>query len=264
MIFAALLSCSLPVIAMKTAGDPLEGRPAKRQKTLHELFDEDDIYKFYIRVAFDDADVNEVDENGYPLIWNILSIPMPQWRKNRYIEILAENGVNLSAINPSGITLLHRAADERDPDTVEQLLKLGANPMVEDVKGWTPLHYVLFDENKENEDSQRVIGLLCNAGADPNAQTVDGKTTLFFTRGNKEHVKSLLARGADHRREDGKRRKPYDYLEQKNCPSKILKDHNSVRNVIMPEVIRAVGTPTNYVFNQKAGGPRLTFDKISK
>jgi len=73
----------------------------------------------------------------------------------------------------------------------EFLLEYGANADVRNKKGWTLLHKAAYHLNPQ------VVEVLLNHGADPHAQTNDGKTSLqlanerYWLGSREEHVQVI-------------------------------------------------------------------------
>jgi hypothetical protein len=80
-----------------------------------------------------------------------------------------------------------------DAARVSELLKRGANPNVQDKKGWTPLHWAAGRGYAE------IVRLLLEYGADANARDKDARTPLHFASGfgRADVVLLLLEHGAD-------------------------------------------------------------------
>ena len=72
---------------------------------------------------------------------------------------------------------------------IELLLEYGANIDVQDMRGWTPLH-------KAADNKTRKLSLL-NHGADPQAQTNNGKTPIqlanepYWLKSEKEEAQNI-------------------------------------------------------------------------
>lgn len=71
--------------------------------------------------------------------------------------------------------------DGRD---MEVALRAGADPMIRDDRGWTPLHYAA------ETGSKNAAMFLLIAGADPRAETADGATPIAIAR-EEEHLDVL-------------------------------------------------------------------------
>lgn len=67
------------------------------------------------------------------------------------IKWLVRQGVNINVRHWTGFAVLHRAArqENQDPKIIETLIELGADPLVRDPYGRTPLHLaVIWDRSK--------------------------------------------------------------------------------------------------------------------
>jgi ankyrin repeat protein len=71
------------------------------------------------------------------------------------------------------------------------LLEAGADPNARDVYGRTPLHYAVFHDNP------RIVSLLLRYGADPNVRDNDGSAPLDLAKSRgKIKAAEALARAA--------------------------------------------------------------------
>lgn len=100
---------------------------------------------------------------------------------------------DVNAVDASGTTPLHRAAQANDATAVERLIRAGANINASNRYGVTPLSVAA-----KSGSGAMVDGLL-NAGADPNATSGEGETALMTAArsGNAAAITSLLEHGAD-------------------------------------------------------------------
>lgn len=97
-----------------------------------------------------------------------------------------------------GRTALHRASAAFSLDAVAELLAAGANPDAADVNGFTPLIAVVDTASRHTKipaEARACLDALITAGADVNARTNAGRSTLFFVTDHKM-AKALLAAGA--------------------------------------------------------------------
>ncbi|KAJ4362162.1 hypothetical protein N0V95_001510 [Ascochyta clinopodiicola] len=90
----------------------------------------------------------------------------------RLIDAGADPNVRLN--RPSGNYLIHNALFESCVGALEELLKRGANPNVQDSRGRTALHY-LFHRAPRSPDTLRI---LLHYGASPELSDTDGETAL--------------------------------------------------------------------------------------
>jgi cytohesin len=136
---------------------------------LHEALDRGcvDIVRHLINHGADpNTECEARDWNHSYVKWTPLH--MASWHGSSEIaRILLEHGVNPNALDRKGRTTLHLTSENTD---VELFLEYGVNVDVRDEEGWTPLHSAAYNLNLE------VVVALMDRGADPHAQTNDGKT----------------------------------------------------------------------------------------
>jgi len=104
-------------------------------------------------------------------------------------QLLLDAGANINVVSEEGSWPLKYAAWEGDPALTRLLLKNGAQPDLTSA-GETALHDAV------RSDSLETVTLLLDAGADPNAQDVDGWTPLFCLQ-SPEMARLMRKRGAD-------------------------------------------------------------------
>lgn len=114
-------------------------------------------------------------------------------QNRRALTSLLNEHVDVNAAQPDGATPLAWAVYLDQPDTVDLLMKAGANVNTVDEYGETPLTLACSNGNGA------VVRKLLEAGADPNAARWDGETALMLAArsGSAEAVKLLLAKGAN-------------------------------------------------------------------
>ena len=79
-------------------------------------------------------------------------------------------GADINASDDEGLTALHFAAIEQNPEIIDALISHGADVNVVDKYGNTPLARAVF----YYRGSTDVIPLLLNAGSDPEKQNLHG------------------------------------------------------------------------------------------
>ena len=106
--------------------------------------------------------------------------------------LLAEQVVDVDAPEADGTTALHWAVHRDDLETVELLIRAGADVSVTNDYDVTPLSLACSNGNAD------VVEKLLNAGANPEARTA-GETVLMTAvrTGSVDAVKLLIAQGAD-------------------------------------------------------------------
>jgi uncharacterized protein len=115
-------------------------------------------------------------------------------RDSEALRSLLTQKTDINAIQPDGTTALHWAAHWNDLESVNLLLRAGANPKIANRYGATPLSQAASAGNAQ------MIEALLKAGADPKTLTTpDGETVLMTAAraGNADAVKILVDRGAD-------------------------------------------------------------------
>jgi uncharacterized protein len=107
--------------------------------------------------------------------------------------------IDVNLPEADGTTALHWAADRDDLDTVDLLIRAGANVKAANRYGVTPLSLACGNGNAA------MIEKLLKAGADPNAALPEGETALMTAAGtgNVAALKVLLAHGADVNAKEG-------------------------------------------------------------
>ena len=105
------------------------------------------------------------------------------------IQLLAEAGADINAINDVGEWALRNAAWEGDTEAVAYLLSKGAKPNLTST-GETAIHMGVCSDNIE------VVRLLLESGADINTTDVDGWTCLWWLK-SAVMATFLLNHGAD-------------------------------------------------------------------
>ncbi len=106
---------------------------------------------------------------------------------------LINQGAEVNASQPDGMTALHWAVYYNDLETAKALIEAGATVDATNRYGVTPLSLAC------TQGSESMITLLLDSGADPNHALPGGETPLMTAArtGKIAPVKTLLARGAD-------------------------------------------------------------------
>lgn len=132
------------------------------------------------------ADVNEHDQDGFTPI-----IAAAAMGNVEMVKLLLQNkaGVNYTT-NTTGDSALHWAISGKHPEIVPLLLKAGANPNLQDLKGGTPLVFAAGVGDLESAI------LLLKSGANPNLKTKSGGTALDYAKkGNRTEIIKILTDG---------------------------------------------------------------------
>jgi ankyrin repeat protein len=107
------------------------------------------------------------------------------------LQRMLELGVPAGATDHAGANLLHYAVRHRIPvETLRLLIERGADPLLLDSNGTTPLQAACF------HGTPAAITLLLGLGADVDQRTPDGRSLLELA-GTQEHLEALLAAGPD-------------------------------------------------------------------
>jgi ankyrin repeat protein len=127
------------------------------------------------------ADPCALDKYGESAICHARTAPIAQ--------LLVDAGCDIDHIHGMGYTLLWHAVERRDPAMVRALLAMGAEPVAIST-GDTALHRAVQLDELESAEA------LLSAGANVNAQDIDGWTPLFGVA-SVAMASLLLQRGAD-------------------------------------------------------------------
>ncbi|MCG6157829.1 ankyrin repeat domain-containing protein [Rubinisphaera margarita] len=133
-------------------------------------------------------------------------------------------GADINALNKEGYTALHLAATFKKIESVETLLKLGADPDVKchkDRINPTVLHRATFTLNDAKQ--VRMTILLLEAGADPNVVTSEIETPLLRLAGTSHSfsvsvAQELISAGADVNIADSRGMTPLQYAVARRNP----------------------------------------------
>ena len=108
---------------------------------------------------------------------------------------------------------LHWAAFNNASETVEVLLKQGADANAKDDNGWTPLHWAALN------NASATAEVLLKQGADVHAKTNAGFTPLHYAAGNNASATAevLLKQGADVHAKDRLGFTPLHYAAKSNA-----------------------------------------------
>jgi TonB family protein len=131
-------------------------------------------------------------------------------------EAALEAGDKITDVDASGWTPLMYAASSYGNSPLKELLKAGADVNARSLRGETSLMASAVT-GMADED-------LLKAGAEVNAVNDDGMTALMLLvqRADPDEVETLLKAGADARVKDSKGRTALDYLNAANCGSPIV------------------------------------------
>ncbi len=124
-----------------------------------------------------------------------------KWDEDKFTDqvsdYLRDGGDPNLVTDENGWTLLHLAAEYRNPDAVQLLVASGGNPNIKDTSGWSPVHLSIDSEADSARQTRSTIILaataaLAAAGADIGLKTNDGETGWDIARGYGDDVEQLL------------------------------------------------------------------------
>lgn len=132
----------------------------------------------------------------------LLEIVRTGWNKDLdRVQVLIDQGADVNAKNKNGDTPLVTAARFGSNKTVAILLARGADVNIPSRNGWAPILYASqrIHNNNNPHLSVEIINALIDKGADVDAKTPQGETSLFLSawRGDLVIVNTLLDRGAN-------------------------------------------------------------------
>ena len=134
------------------------------------------------------ADPSLQDNSG----WNLLHFAS-EGGNPEVIELMLNHVSSIDSINKTGITPLMIAAFTDKLQAVKSLLKQGADPSLQENRGWNVLHFASEGGNPE------VIELMLSHVPTIDSRTKEGSTPLMIAAVNDklQAVKYLLKQGAD-------------------------------------------------------------------
>lgn len=135
---------------------------------------------------------------------------------------LIQAGAEINAQDPYGVTPLSFAAISGSLETIQRLLKSGANVKAKDVDGRTALIETL---TTENDLPPETIEELIQAGSEVNVRIYGGLTPLMIAAaGNTRILKALIRAGADLNAVDDQGATALRWAKDSPENYKILKD----------------------------------------
>ena len=116
------------------------------------------------------------------------------------LQALQRQGVNFNASGKQGMTLMWLAIGQKRPDMVTALVRLGVDPDRQISQGiGSALDYTFMTRtDPTNQEGLLLLRAMLEGGLSPNYKTPGGSFLLgMAVAGNVEHVKLVLAYGAD-------------------------------------------------------------------
>lgn len=140
------------------------------------------------------ADPNAADRAGFTALYSAAGSDYSATT----VEALLSSGANPNAKSIQGLTALHQAASQGAIKVIELLLACKADVNASDNQSYTPLHGAI--SYGKNDTRKAVVETLLKSGANVNAKTSrDGETPIHKAVANRdiEIVKLLIEHGAD-------------------------------------------------------------------
>jgi ankyrin repeat protein len=95
------------------------------------------------------------------------------------LKWLLDEGAHIDHQDQIGYSALHFAAQERNVETANFLLGMGANPNLQDIHGNSPLWTAIFNAKLPTQE-QGVVTALLKYGADPELTNKVGKSPRYI------------------------------------------------------------------------------------
>jgi cytohesin len=192
-------------------------------KKLWKAYEKNDVTEISTLIE-EGADVNSTNDEGNTILHLVVKS-----RKMDLATLLIDNGADPNVRNKEGNSPLHIAVNNNRVEMVKMLIEKGADVNLEGkhkslpTQECTPLHIAVIESSmtklalarlisqddtnpgiprrkERSADSDRIIAILLEAGANPNVKDGDGSTPLMLASKlqNAEGVRILLKAGADY------------------------------------------------------------------
>ncbi len=168
-----------------------------RSIPLHDAIYEPEIVKLLLK--HDKSLINYQDASGYTALFWSIKLDLLE-----AIEILLENGADVTIRNDYDSSSLHEAVENRNLKLTNLLCKYGAQSLInsQDHEGKTPLHLVMNLLNSYQQSELKILSLtelLLTYNADINVKDKTNKTALDYAAKFKSFsvFKLLCSRGAE-------------------------------------------------------------------
>lgn len=140
-----------------------------------------------------DINVQDVDGQGV-LCWSTAEGDVEN------TKLLISLGADINSVSRSGMSVLNYCAQSGQLECADVLLDAGADPRIANSYGITPLHNLASSGRRAvgGIDVNELVHNMMKAGADINAQDVDGRTALHAAARHlcMETVEALIGHGA--------------------------------------------------------------------
>jgi acyl-CoA-binding protein len=130
-------------------------------------------------VGLDESETDEQGNDKYPLHKAARENNLPKLKELLLQQQEASNLIlNVNALDDSGQTALHLAADQGHASIVQALIAAGSNVLAADQDGFAPLHVAVI------ASQLKVCQILLRYGADPLQKDADGDTAISSCEGS--------------------------------------------------------------------------------
>jgi ankyrin repeat protein/acyl-CoA-binding protein len=159
---------------------------------------------------------SETDEQGndkYPLHKAARENNLPKLKELLLQQQEESNLIlNVNALDDSGQTALHLAADQGHASIVQALIAAGSNVLAADQDGFAPLHVAVI------ASQFKVCQILLRYGADPLQKDADGDTALSSCEGSSDdqgnEIYTLLMEHVNKKKKNEQQNNPNDEMER--------------------------------------------------
>ena len=183
-------------LLLETGADPNPNVPARNTSPLIHVMRWDEPARSEVvgLLLERGAKVNARDSVRFTALHHAMGPESQAGENSQVVKLLLDAGADVNAQNHRGETPLHLALQRADVGVVQLMREAGPDVGLQHPDGGSLLH---LTGRNDAEETEALVELLLDAGADPDARDQGGNTLLNLSVHNPRVVELLLDGGAD-------------------------------------------------------------------